>query len=102
VFLAHDGPDRFVDLAPKAMAAMLPSHTANPQSAGIINERHLARLSDYDHPLLKLAENPARQLQNFHGGHQRQCPAERQNHAARRCRLGRAVETAFFKHVFPP
>jgi hypothetical protein len=26
---------------------MLPSHTANPQSAGIINERHLARLSDY-------------------------------------------------------
>lgn len=39
--------DRFVELARAAMAAMLPSYTDNPQSTGVINERHLDRLLGY-------------------------------------------------------
>jgi coniferyl-aldehyde dehydrogenase len=47
VFVPHAGRDHFVEMARTAMEAMLPSYTTNPQSTGIINERHLERLLAY-------------------------------------------------------
>jgi coniferyl-aldehyde dehydrogenase len=47
VFVPQADRDRFVELARAAMAMMLPSYTDNPQSTGVINERHLDRLLGY-------------------------------------------------------
>jgi coniferyl-aldehyde dehydrogenase len=47
VFVPRASRDRFVELAAAAMAQMLPSYTSNPQSTGVINERHLERLLGY-------------------------------------------------------
>jgi coniferyl-aldehyde dehydrogenase len=47
VFVPRASRDRFVELATAAMAEMLPSYTSNPQSTGVINERHLERLLGY-------------------------------------------------------
>jgi coniferyl-aldehyde dehydrogenase len=47
VFVPQASRDRFVELARAAMAMMLPSYTDNPQSTGVINERHLERLLGY-------------------------------------------------------
>lgn len=47
VFVPADRRDRFVELARAAMARMMPDYTENPQSTGIINDKHLERLLGY-------------------------------------------------------
>ncbi|MFL6651350.1 MAG: coniferyl aldehyde dehydrogenase [Sulfurifustaceae bacterium] len=47
VFVPQPQLDRFVSAAQAAMAKMMPSYTQNPQSTGVINERHLERLQSY-------------------------------------------------------